>query len=207
MAQKQIEILILDDDPLIHQSLTAALPNEYRVHCLATPGEAEALLNRRSIDLAILDLNLPGSSGLQILKKWKEAFADLEILFCSGESKVERAVECLRHGASDYIVKPFSREDLLLIVQRALEKRNLRRTVEKLGPLIHPHPIEFIGESKPMKDVGEKVALLKHQAHLNVLILGESGTGKEVIARLLHQQEKDSQRPFVVVNMPAFPPP
>jgi two-component system response regulator AtoC len=91
------------------------------------------------------------------------------------------------------------------VVQRAVEKQMLRRRAELLEPFIYPEPIPIIAESQAMKAILEKIRQLKGQTHLNVLILGESGTGKEAVARLLHQQEGDPKRPFVVVNTPALP--
>jgi len=199
------EIVIVDDDPLILTAFQVALAEAYTVHCFTDPGPAETLLSQRKMALAILDLNFPELNGLDLLQRWKRRYPDLEILTCSGETNVARAIACLRQGASDYVVKPFLREDLLLILQRTLEKSELKRKWDRLKPLVLPRPVEFIGTSLVMQEVLDKVKLLAHQVHLNVLILGESGTGKEVIARLLHQQESDAQRPFVIVNMPAIP--
>lgn len=152
-----------------------------------------------------MDLHLKEGSSLSLLQEWKTKCPETEYIVCSGEKNVESAIECIRRGAGDYVLKPFAKADLLLIVQRAIEKIQLKKQIEKLNPLVSPRPITFIGKSPAMWEVLEKVKVLRHQLHLNVLILGESGTGKEIIARLLYQQEENPERPFVVVNMPAIP--
>lgn len=205
MNRRQPEIVVVDDDPLTLQAMEIALSGEYEVHCFAEPDGAEIYLMRHPVALAVLDLHLSGCSGLEVLERWKKKFPDVEVVFCSGETRVEQAIECLKRGASDYLVKPFGRDDLLFMIRRTLEKSDLRRNVEALRPMVLPHPVEFVGQSKAMRDILDKISRLKHQTHLTILIIGESGTGKEIVARLLHQQEADPRRPFVIVNMPAIP--
>ncbi|MFM8314867.1 MAG: sigma-54-dependent transcriptional regulator [Deltaproteobacteria bacterium] len=199
------DILVVDDDLALLQAMNLALQPAYEVHLASNAHEANEILKLKPIPVVILDLHLPQISGLDLLKSWKIDFPDTEVIFCSGEQKVEKAIECIRLGASDFISKPFKKEDLLYLVGRTLEKRELKNRVEKLSPLIHPIPIEFIGKSPVILDLLSKIKLLKNNPHLNVTLLGESGTGKEIMARLLHQQEGNSVRPFVVVNMPAIP--
>ncbi len=199
------DILVVDDDLALLQAMNLALQPAYEVHLASNAHEANEILKLKPIPVVILDLHLPQISGLDLLKSWKIDFPDTEVIFCSGEQKVEKAIECIRLGASDFISKPFKKEDLLYLVGRTLEKRELKNRVEKLSPLIHPIPVEFIGKSPVILDLLSKIKLLKNNPHLNVTLLGESGTGKEIMARLLHQQEGNSVRPFVVVNMPAIP--
>ncbi|NQW45129.1 MAG: sigma-54-dependent Fis family transcriptional regulator [Deltaproteobacteria bacterium] len=201
----QHEILVVDDDLILLQAMESALAPFYRVETFSNSAAAYTVLKRKTIPLVILDLHLPEVYGLDLLKRWKVEFPETEIIFCSGEQKVEKAIECLRHGASDFISKPFKKDDLLYLVNRTLEKHELKKKIEKLNPLINPMPIDFIGGSPVILELLKKVSLLKNHPHLNVILLGESGTGKEIMARLLHQQEEESNRPFVVVNMPAIP--
>ncbi len=205
MAPVKYEILLVDDDRTLLQAMETALSPQFTVHAFSNSSDASAILRARNIPVVILDLHLPEIYGLDLLKRWKVEFPETEVIFCSGEQKVEKAIECLRHGASDFISKPFKKEDLLCLVQRTLEKHELKKRSEKLNPLLNPMPIEFIGKSPVILDLLNKVKLLKNNPHLNVILLGESGTGKEIMARLLHQQEAESNRPFVVVNMPAIP--
>jgi two-component system response regulator PilR (NtrC family)/two-component system response regulator HydG len=199
------EILIVDDDLSLLSAMELTLESRYQIHAVTNASQANKVLAARSIPVIILDLHLAEISGLDLLKKWKIEYPESEIIFCSGEQKVEKAIECIRFGASDFISKPCKKEDLIYLVERTLEKRDLKNRVEKLSPLINPMPVEFIGTSPTILELLNKIKLLKNNPHLNVTLLGESGTGKEIMARLLHQQEEISGRPFVVVNMPAIP--
>lgn len=205
MTTNKPEILIVDDDISLLQAVELILSPYFTIHSFTSPNEAHRLLKARTIPLVILDLHLPQGSGLDLLKQWKLDSPETEIIFCSGEQKVDKAIECLRHGASDFLSKPFKKEDLLYMVQRTFEKYDLKKRSEKLKPLLNPMPVEFIGNSPAILELLNKASLLKNNSHLNVMLLGESGTGKEILARLLHQQERDNSRPFVVVNMPAIP--
>ncbi len=194
MAPVKYEILLVDDDRTLLQAMETALSPQFTVHAFSNSSDASAILRARNIPVVILDLHLPEIYGLDLLKRWKVEFPETEVIFCSGEQKVEKAIECLRHGASDFISKPFKKEDLLCLVQRTLEKHELKKRSEKLNPLLNPMPIEFIGKSPVILDLLNKVKLLKNNPHLNVILLGESGTGKEIMARLLHQQENTNTR-------------
>jgi len=205
MATNKNDILIIDDDLALLEAMKNVLEPYYSVHSFSRSEDAYNLLRKKNIPVVILDLHLPEIYGLELLKKWKNEFPETEVIFCSGEQKVEKAIECLRQGASDFISKPFKKEDLLCLVQRTFEKCELKKRSEKLSPLLNPMPIEFIGKSPAILDLLNKIKLFKNNPHLNVILLGESGTGKEIMARLLHQQENEANRPFVVVNMPAIP--
>lgn len=197
-------VLAVDDDPLILDALRFTLGREFEVHAFGSPRDAETFLNGKVPDAAIVDLNFPAEDGAQLIQRWGKKYPRLQIITCSGEVKMERAMECLRLGAADYLAKPFHRDDLLRVIHRTLEKHNLRKRTEseraKRGT-----KTRVIGDSVAIREVLDKIELLKGQTHLNVLILGESGTGKELIARLLHEQEEPRSRPFVVANMAAIP--
>lgn len=205
MATIKYEILVVDDDLPFLQAVVNVLSPQYTVRTATNANEANKHLKSQQIPVVILDLNLPEISGLELLKRWKTEFPETEVIFCSGEQKIDKAIECMRYGAADFISKPFKKDDLLCLVERTLEKHELKKRSEKLQPFLNPMPIEFIGKSPAILDLLSKVNLLKSNPHLNVILLGESGTGKEIMARLLHQQESDASRPFVVVNMPAIP--
>lgn len=204
MSQKP-HVLLLDDDPLCIEALKLTLEPTYRCVGFTEVQPAKQWFLHKRPDIVLIDLHLKEGSSFSLIKEWKTQNPETEFVVCSGEKNVELAIECIRQGAIDYVLKPYSKADLLLILQRAMEKIQLKKRVEKLNPLVFPRPITFISQSPKMQEVLEKVQLLKNQPHLNVLILGESGTGKEIIARLLHQQEENRERPFVVANMPAIP--
>lgn len=205
MKGSKPQVLVLDDDPLCLEALKLTLEPSYSVTAFSEIPSAKSWLFHKRPDVVLIDLHLKEGSSLSLIKEWKTKCPETEFIVCSGEKNVEAAIECIRQGATDYILKPFAKNDLLMIVQRAMERVSLRKRIEKLNPLVFPRPVTFVGSSPAMTEVMEKVKLLRNQSHLNVLILGESGTGKEIIARLLHQQEENPERPFVVVNMPAIP--
>ncbi len=195
----------MDDESVAREAIRLALRGVFKVHAFPSPEEAALFLEGYRVPIALLDLNIGDACGVETLRSWRARFPEVEVVFCSGETDITRAIECMRHGAADYLVKPASREHLMVILNRVLERSKLKASVERLSPLVQPKPIECVGTSLALQEVRRKIGLLKGQNHLNVLILGESGTGKEIAARLLHQQEEDPARPFVVANMPAIP--
>lgn len=198
-------LLIVDDDLLVRRRLTSIFESDYEIFQAATGAEATVALRKHPIQLVLLDLNLGGTSGIVYLGAWKQEFPELDIVICSGESRIEVALDCVRRGAADYLPKPIRPDDALWIVSRVLEHRSIRNKLDRLSPLICPRPVDLIGRSASVLELRKCLDSLRGQSHLNILLLGESGTGKEVVARTLHQQEGDSERPFVIVNMPAIP--
>lgn len=212
LSATPLEILVLDDDSLALESIRLALGATYRLRLFTDRSEAERSLDADPPPLALLDLNLglnrgaEDRSGLDVLVRWKRKHPALDVIFVSGETHADRAMECLRRGASDYLTKPFDPDTLRWVVARAEHRVSLQRKAESLDALLRPLPSSFVGNAAPIRALRARIAKLRGQRHLNVLILGESGTGKEVVARMLHEQEGEPSRPFVVVNMPALPP-
>jgi len=195
------ELVIVDDDPLDLQSIQLALGDEYTIHAFQSPRAAENFLASRPMHLAVLDLELGGACGLNTFLQWQTKFPGLEVVFCSGISQVERAVECVRRGASDFVAKPFHAETFRSVLRSVRQKR-----VPHSRALLPSAPV-FIGESSAAGKVRAQIKLLRNLPDVKVLILGESGTGKEVVASLLHHQETvlSRSRPFIAVNMAALP--
>lgn len=199
-------VLLVDDDSLILSALEQQLQPHFSLSLASSSSAAEKALNTKSIDCIILDLHLgEREKGQELLRRWKQIYPLVEIIILSGQKEITAAIDCMRAGATDYLVKPIAPEELIVVVERAIEHRKLKINLEKLEPLIRPQPVPFVGNSSLLLEVTDKASRLKNKAHLNVLILGESGTGKEVLARYLHQQEENNRRPFVVANMPAIP--
>lgn len=209
----KLRVFVVDDDPLTMASLQLVLSSCVTVTGFTDPNEALEAAKALPPEIAVLDLNFPQANGMELLKQWKQEFPQTELISCSGDITVQKAVECLRQGASDYLVKPFHSEALLHVIQRTI----LRRDLPKTPSAIDYRNYGFIGRSHAIQDVLRKVERLKHQTHLNVLILGESGTGKELIAKLLNAQESvdpkktkgiheaRQSRPIVMTNMSAIP--
>jgi len=206
MEKQNYQIVVIDDDAIVLQAAKMILKDsEFEGHFFPSSAQADKFLAANAADVVVLDLNLKGENGIDVLHRFKRKYPFLEFVFCSGETDVSRAIACIREGASDYLVKPFNGEDLRLLLKRATDKQDLKKKVEVLGPLVSPLPVQFIGGSRALDDLRDKIKKVQGQPHLNILIMGESGTGKEVVAQLLHQQEAASA-PFVAINVAALPP-
>ncbi|HKF52415.1 MAG TPA: sigma-54 dependent transcriptional regulator, partial [Candidatus Acidoferrales bacterium] len=197
-------ILIVDDEGGIRESLGSLLREEgYEVEAVASGEECLAVVDRRSFDLILLDVWLPGIDGLVTLERLNEREAIPMVLMISGHGKIETAVRATKLGAFDFIEKPLSLEKTVLAVKNALHYLRLEKENRRLrAELEQRHQI--LGDSVPMKALRQQIALTA-PTHGRVLIYGESGTGKELVARALHAQSPRSDNPFVEVNCAAIP--
>lgn len=197
-------ILVVDDERNIRRTLEMILSAEgYRVVCAASGQEALAVMKSESPQVVLLDIVLPGSNGIEILKTARQSHPDLAVIMISGHGTVHDAVVATKLGAYDFLEKPLSREKVLLTLSHALESvelseenRNLRRKIETR--------FEMVGESRAIASVREQIAKVA-PTNGRVLILGESGTGKELVARDIHRNSRRSTGPFVKVNCAAIP--
>ncbi|MFW6055067.1 MAG: sigma-54-dependent transcriptional regulator, partial [Thermodesulfobacteriota bacterium] len=202
IAQDRAKILVVDDSPPTLEVLQRNLEGAgYEVITASSVEQAIASLEQNLVDLVVTDIKMPRVSGLELLKYVKENLKDTEIMIITGYPSVRGAVEAVKDGAEDYLVKPFTGEELLSTVSRLLEKQANRKAVEN-KTLSGSHNI--IGSSHAMQRVYrliDKAAATK----VNVLISGESGTGKELVARAIHYGSKAGAGPFVTVNCTAIP--
>ncbi len=195
------EILIVDDEEGIRTLVQGILEDEgYSIRQAANAKQAYARIEEHVPDLLILDIWLQNSEhdGLEILKTVKEQRDDLPVLMISGHGTIETAVTALKHGAYDFIEKPFKTDRLLLMIERALETAKLKRENAALREKAEG-AVEFVGESPvvtSLKQVIKRVA----PTNSRVLITGEPGTGKDLIARMIHKQSERATKPFVVLN-------
>ncbi|QQR75227.1 MAG: sigma-54-dependent Fis family transcriptional regulator [Holophagales bacterium] len=203
-----MNILIVDDEEVLQDVLSVLLRREGYNPVVARTGEdALLVLEREEIDLVLLDLMLPGMSGIEVLRQLKGRDPDQVVIVVTAYSSIEGAIEAMREGAFHYIPKPFKNEEVLLTVRRGLEQRRLwvenRALREKLGQRFGLD--NLIGKSREMQQVFDLVRLAA-PAKSNILILGESGTGKELVAKAIHQHSRRSQGPFITVNSGSMPP-
>lgn len=202
------KILIVDDESFICENLERILKEEH-YHTSTAPDGRTALsfLKEEPVDLVFLDLNLPDTSGLEILRTIKELDPDLLVIIITGYASVESAVEALKMGAYDYIKKPFKADVIKLIVKLALEAQNLKKEVRCLKKqhegILGEQPI--IAESPVFRNILEQVREVARHAEATVLITGETGTGKDLIARTIHNLSPRSNRPFVEINCATLP--
>jgi two-component system repressor protein LuxO len=199
-------VLIVEDVPSLAASYAAFLSREpLSVHLAHDGKEALAFLECNPVAAAIIDVGLPDMNGLQILKTIRAHEAATEVIVITAEGSIKLAVEAMRQGAFDFVVKPCSGERLRVTVQNALERRRLR---ERLAEVVQESgegpPGRFIGRSLAMQTV---YRILRSAAPTNatVFVTGESGCGKELCAEALHSLSKRRDHPFVAVNCAAIP--
>lgn len=199
---KKANILVIDDEATMRDSCRQALSRDgNRVEVAEDGLKGLAMLAKESFDLIILDLKMPGLSGMEVLKEIKDSDPEAMVIVITGYATVEFAVEAMKRGAYDFIPKPFTPDSLRVIVKRALDKRTLAlenvllrdELKASLGPDV------ILGRSKMMKAV-EKLVQKVGPTDTTVLITGESGTGKELIARAIHRYSSRTDKPFVAVD-------
>lgn len=200
-------ILIVEDEPKMRRLLEMNLADQgFTTHAA---GDAEAglkLLNSEKIDLVVTDFKLPGMNGLEFLQAVKRANAALPVVIMTAYGSVESAVEAMKFGASDYVLKPFSLAEMVMVVRKELDARNLReenRTLrEALGRRYEYANV--IANGPKMQNV---LALVERVAPTNstVLLGGESGVGKDLIARAIHEHSSRASGPFLKINSTAIP--
>ena len=201
-------ILVVDDEPMITDGLRQHLTDEgYAVDTAATGAEAIDLFDGGAHHLAICDLQLPDIDGLTLLRHMKDAKPTTEVIVVTGHgSGVQTAVEAIKAGAFYFVEKPFDFEELLPLVEKSLERRELMaETASMLRQLsTRAEYFNIIGSSKPMQTIYETIESVA-KSDANVLIVGESGTGKELIANAIHYNSLRAKKPFIKVNCAALP--
>jgi len=200
-------ILIVEDEEIIRELLVPSLREEgFNVNAVGTGEDALKRLETTLYDVVLLDLNLPGMHGMNVLSAAPATQTDAQFVVMTAYGTVDTAVEAMKLGAFDYVNKPFRTEELLLVLRRALEEAELRREVAHLRALSgEGFRGRIIGKTPEMRrvyDLIERVA----PTRANVLVTGETGTGKELVARAIHDVSNRSRRPFVPVNCSALSP-
>lgn len=197
-----MNILIVDDDEAIRDSCIQLLKNlKAKVDDASDGNSGLRKIKHKAYDIVILDLKMPGLSGMKLLKKIKEINPETMVIVITGYATIDTAVEAMKNGAYDFLPKPFTPEELRLIIKRAMEKRkllldNLHLRQELETTLGSDNLIGTSREMEKVKKLIEKVG----PTGSTVLITGESGTGKELVARAIHKNSQRDQMPFVTVD-------
>jgi len=204
--KKRDTILVVDDENGVRQSFNMVLKDDYHVLLAGTGQEAMDIFRENSVDLILLDILLPDISGLELLGKLVETDPNTEIIMVTAVNEIQTAVQAIKLGAYEYIIKPFVVDEVLTVIQRALEKRSLVKEVTYLrNELERYHPFEkMVGNNHKMRKIFDLISTIA-ETDGTVLIQGESGTGKELVARAIHNRSLRSNHPFVVVNCAAIP--
>jgi two-component system, NtrC family, response regulator HydG len=199
-------ILIVDDDAVVRDSLSKWFESEGFQAIVANSGrEALQLAGKLQWDLALLDIKMPGMDGMELQVKLKEVDPELPLILMTGYASVETAVKALKHGAYDYITKPFDPDELVHLATNAIEHRRAKREVERLRENLQEvfPKTDLIGQSPGMKRVCELIETVA-PTDATVLITGESGTGKEIVARAIHAASPRRLMPMVVIHCGAL---
>jgi len=200
-------ILVVDDERSMREFLEILLRKEgYDVTTAGDVDGALLALESDDFDLVISDIQMPGKTGLDLLKAIREANADALVLMITAFATTETAISAMKEGAYDYLTKPFKLDEIKLVVQKALEKKSLASENARLRSELRSERRErqLVGTSLRMQQVYEMVGRVA-ATKTNVLIVGESGTGKELVARAIHTESERSEAPFVAINCAAIP--
>ncbi|MCA9080678.1 MAG: sigma-54-dependent Fis family transcriptional regulator [Planctomycetaceae bacterium] len=202
-----VDLLLVEDDDEFRGTAAQYLTRKgHTVSECANGQDALIQLQRRRFDVAILDMNLPGISGLELLDRVREQQIETEILILTGQATVENAVEAMKRGAGDYLTKPFPLGELEQRCLLAAQRAQLRRENDQLRELLQreQHATRIVGNSPQMQEVFHLISRIA-PTDKAVLIEGESGTGKELVARAVLEQSHRRGRPFVTINCAALP--
>ena len=206
MQNTKSSILVVDDEEDILLLYKNLLKSEYNLAVTTSGFDAIRKASEEHFDLVILDVIMPEINGIEVLKKIKEIDGTIDVIMVTASKEVKPAVDCLKFGAFDYIIKPFEVEDLLSTIRKALERRKIIMENLYLKQALDERASmgELIGKNEKIRiiyDIIENVA----DSDSTVLITGESGTGKEIVAETIHKKSKRSNKPYVIVNCAAIP--
>ncbi len=200
-------ILVVDDEESVRWALRKAMEHAgYRVDLAADGPTGLAAASDPGVELVLLDVRLPGQDGLELLREIRKRRPDLPVIMMTAYGTLQVAVEAMKLGAYDYIGKPFDTDEVLLVVQKALEAQVLAREVALLRQTVKGSVDlgGIVGGSPAMQQIFKAVGRVAG-TDLTVLLRGESGTGKELVARAIHENSRRKGRPFIPVNCAAIP--
>src|SRR5262245_43402324 len=199
------KIVVLEDDVIVRKNLENQLrQRRYDVASVSTIAAAQEYLNKDNFDLLFLDVRLPDGDGTELLKSIQLRPQKPLVVMTTGFGSVESAVECMKNGAFDYIIKPFSAEQIEIVLKKAEEFTQLLRVNRFLSQENEDAGYELLGQSQAMENLRQLVRKVARTL-ATVLIQGESGTGKELVARALYRESARANAPFIRVNCAAIP--
>ena len=202
------KLLIVDDDKLILDCFRYAfLPEQIALETATNAAEALSAFRQQSFDAVVADIRLPDASGLQLLRDLQALDGRVPVILMTGHGTANTAIEAMRRGAFEYLLKPLDLDVLQTVIDRALEMSRMTRTPAKIATDSETDDGEgdlLVGQCPAMQEVYRQIGRVAGQ-DVTVLILGESGTGKEVVARAIYQYSKRAEKPFLAINCAAIP--
>ncbi len=206
-SQAKIDLLVVDDDDEFRDSIARRFRRRgFHVEEAGSGEEALEACQRRQFDVAVLDLVMPGMSGVEVLERFRSGHSECEVIMLTGQGSIDTAVEAMKLGAYDFVTKPFPLGDLETLIGKAYERRQLRKENAQLRSVLkRSRPdTNMIGQSPAMLELFRLIERAG-PTDKSILIQGESGTGKELVARALHQNSTRADKPLVVINCAALP--
>ncbi len=206
MSKTKTKVLIIDDDPKVGWILSEGLSKKFEFVTARDGIEGLQMVTTENPELILLDIKMPGMTGIEVLEKLNKLEERPEVIMVSGHGDTKYVVDSIRLGAAEFVNKPFDVQEVEIHINGVLERSKLRKEVTQLRGELEAKSLHggFIGDSGAMNKVKEIIEQVA-DAELTVLIRGESGTGKEIVARSLHQQSSRKNKQFVKVNCAAIP--
>ncbi len=204
---KNYSVLVVDDEPGMREFLEIMLTKEgYEVSIASNGEEAIEKIGKESFDLAIVDIQMPGINGIEVLRNTREKNYNTTIIMITAFASHESAIEAMKLGAYDYITKPFKIDEIKLVIKKSLDKNVLEKENTRLKKELETkYGFEnFIGSSNSIQQIFSLINRVS-ELNVNVLVSGESGTGKELVARAVHYSGSRKDGPFIPVNCGAIP--
>ena len=199
-------IYIVDDEESIRDSIIMALEADFSIQAYSTAETALDAMANAPPDLMLLDVGLPGMSGIEVLRHIKDSYPDVLVIMITAFEDIDTVISAMKLGAYDYVVKPLQMDGLEITIRNALETIRLRKEVQSLHEDYLKENLPcFIAESTAIQDVMEFIQQVAKSPDTPVLIRGETGTGKELIAKAIHYRSPNFKGPFVPVNCAAIP--
>lgn len=207
LPAQELQLLIVDDETDFRETAVSYFKRQsYRVQSAASAEEALQVLRNSTLDVAVIDLHMPGMNGLDLLERMREEDPQLQIVMLTGGASVESAVEAMKRGAADYLTKPIRLAELDVLIQKAYQAGQVQRENVQLRQALRRtvQSTRLIGKSVAMEQVFRLIDRTA-TSEKPILIEGESGTGKELVARAIHQASPLADKPLVVINCAALP--
>ncbi|MCD6117908.1 sigma-54-dependent Fis family transcriptional regulator [bacterium] len=203
-----IRILIIEDNEDLSFTINNVLKKfGYKVKRVSSGEEGLVVIQKELIDLVLLDINLPKMNGIKVLEKIKDINPDILVIMMTALTDAKPAIDAMKKGAYDYLMKPFELDEMRLVVTKAIETHKLKLDVARFKrqhEIEHPYN-EIFGESRQLDEVRELISIISGTPKTSVLILGESGTGKELVANAIHYSSSRKDGPFIKINCSAIP--